>query len=690
MILLRHGQASKGALHLTTHHMIFRDESTGREMWICYPIIADVELRLSSHLLTQSSSLVRIRCRDFIYIAFGVNDEQICQDIFDSIMKLTCVPSIERLYAFLYKPGSLERQINSWNIYNPIKEFERQGVDSQWRYTKLNRDYSWSPTYPATLMIPETISDNVLNYAVKFRSKGRLPVLTYFHKFNCCTITRCSQPMVGLKQSRSIQDERLINSIFATTQPVHAEGEIGTIVGSHQSNLVVDARPTTNAMAQTALGAGTENMDYYKGASKVYLGIENIHVMRDSLAKVVESLRNSDLSPMAPNQDLLHRSQWLKHLSVVLEGAVLIARHVHYQFSHVVIHCSDGWDRTSQLSSLAQLFLDPYYRTIEGFMVLIEKDWLSFGHRFAERSGFLSSEKHFVQFNEVNQAQHVFNTVSNKLVKQSHVKYTSPVFHQFVDCVYQIMRQSPALFEFNERFLRRLFYHTYSCQYGTFLYNNEKDRVDNKIHTKTRSVWDYFLVRKKEFSNEKYDPKIISQSEIFLPDPKNVQWWPELYGRSDDEMNGNFRASVTKSDSMGSSLYQKSQTGSPAQRPAHSKKLAPSSLELDSVDLDPEMSRTQLTETHQVKVESELSNEKAIKTEIKMASETESNEPSCTSEDMEKKALKNFETEGYDPLGASASNVTRRFDSMALDDTAVNEHRAFGRMGQGPRRKARG
>jgi hypothetical protein len=46
----------------------------------------------------------------------------------------------------------------------------------------------------------------------------------------------------------------------------------------------------------------------------------------------------------------------------------------------VVTHCSDGWDRTSQIVALAELLLDPFYRSIRGFEILLEKDWLSFGH----------------------------------------------------------------------------------------------------------------------------------------------------------------------------------------------------------------------------------------------------------------------------------------------------------------------
>jgi len=46
---------------------------------------------------------------------------------------------------------------------------------------------------------------------------------------------------------------------------------------------------------------------------------------------------------------------------------------------------------------LAQILLDPYFRTIEGFEVLVMKDWVYFGHPFEERMGhgkyFFNSSK---------------------------------------------------------------------------------------------------------------------------------------------------------------------------------------------------------------------------------------------------------------------------------------------------------
>ena len=46
-----------------------------------------------------------------------------------------------------------------------------------------------------------------------------------------------------------------------------------------------------------------------------------------------------------------------------------MAEVIEKQKSSVLVHCSDGWDRTAQLTALAMLMLDPHYRTIRGFEV---------------------------------------------------------------------------------------------------------------------------------------------------------------------------------------------------------------------------------------------------------------------------------------------------------------------------------
>ena len=121
------------------------------------------------------------------------------------------------------------------------------------------------------------------------------------------------------------------------------------------------------------------------------------------------------------------------------------------------------------------------------------------------------------------------------------VNELSPVFHQFLDCVYQLQYQHPTRFEFSERFLRRLLYHLYSCQYGTFLFDSEKERIEARAKERTRSVWDYFLCRKQEFMNPKYDPEIDDavrgKERMIFPRKGEARWWAEVFGRTDDEMN---------------------------------------------------------------------------------------------------------------------------------------------------------
>lgn len=42
---------------------------------------------------------------------------------------------------------------------------------------------------------------------------------------------------------------------------------------------------------------------------------------------------------------------WLKHIKCILAGAVRIVDKVENHKTSVLVHCSDGWDRTAQVNS---------------------------------------------------------------------------------------------------------------------------------------------------------------------------------------------------------------------------------------------------------------------------------------------------------------------------------------------------
>lgn len=66
----------------------------------------------------------------------------------------------------------------------------------------------------------------------------------------------------------------------------------------------------------------------------------------------------------------LESTKWLQHLSLLLKAALLVVNAVDRDHRPVLVHCSDGWDRTPQIVALSKLLLDPYYRTIEVSLVI--------------------------------------------------------------------------------------------------------------------------------------------------------------------------------------------------------------------------------------------------------------------------------------------------------------------------------
>lgn len=69
-------------------------------------------------------------------------------------------------------------------------------------------------TYPRYLYVPASATTTTLIGSSRFRSKGRLPVLSFLYK-NKASISRCSQPLSGFS-ARCVEDEKMLNNILRT------------------------------------------------------------------------------------------------------------------------------------------------------------------------------------------------------------------------------------------------------------------------------------------------------------------------------------------------------------------------------------------------------------------------------------------------------------------------------------------
>ncbi|CAN1318951.1 Phosphatidylinositol-3-phosphatase myotubularin-1 [Linum perenne] len=374
--------------------------------------------------------------------------------------------------------------------------------------------FGFRPRTKQCLGLKLNFSDEEVIQASTFRARGRLPVISWCHPVTGAVLARSSQPLVGLMMNlRSNADEKLVAALCN-----HSGGARG-----RRKLYIADARPRKNALANGAMGGGSESSSNYFQSEVVFLGIDNIHAMRESLSRLRDYLdthgtTSSDgmssflrhggwtwgggnLSSMSASVSAFGDSGWLTHVQSVLTGAAWIAGHVALESASVLVHCSDGWDRTTQLVALANLLLDPYYRSFSGFQALIEKDWLAFGHPFADRNGIPTvSGSSKMPFELTRQASvgsfppsHGHQSVgSTPAPSASHAQNNcSPIFSQWVDCVSQLLRIYPFAFEFSSAFLVDLLDCMMSCRFGNFFCNSERERQQIGVAEACGCMWAY-------------------------------------------------------------------------------------------------------------------------------------------------------------------------------------------------------
>lgn len=143
---------------------------------------------------------------------------------------------IQSLYCFHYNSIDIPDKSIGWDYFRISNEFNRMQVpNNEWSSCSLNLDYELCGTYPSRIYVPSNVNSAVLIGSSRFRSKGRLPVLSYLHH-NKASICRCSQPLAGFK-ARSLEDEQLFEAI-RKTNPLS------------ECMYVVDTRPKVNTRYQ--------------------------------------------------------------------------------------------------------------------------------------------------------------------------------------------------------------------------------------------------------------------------------------------------------------------------------------------------------------------------------------------------------------------------------------------------------
>ena len=438
--------------------------------------------------------------RNLRFIIYNKNNVKFYGDLTEAIFPKDPKQLFTYSFDYLRYLFHFRNFYNGWDVYDIEKEYQRQGINKedqslQIRYTYINENFELCQTYPPILVVPVKSTDTILKEAADHRTKNRLPVLTYYYNKHGCTssLWRSSQSKAGVTNKKSEGDVKHMENIIALNQKIY----------------IYDARPYFNALANRAKGGGYENVEHYTNAILDFCKIDNIHVARKSLENVYSLSLSKDLKINDKIWSNLDSSNWFVFIQKVMKYSLEIATKLSENKS-VLIHCSDGWDRTAQLSATSQLLIDPYYRTIKGFAVLIEKDWLSFGHQFGLRNGIYLTEQKEDQ--------------------------RSPIFLQFLDCVHQVLNQFPQCFEFNNELILFLAVSSTTNQYGTFMFNNENERRFYDANIKTTSVWSDVFMNIDKYRNPFYDPENIT--EFIQPNYATYSFvfWAEFFAMNSSSM----------------------------------------------------------------------------------------------------------------------------------------------------------
>ncbi|XP_076683538.1 myotubularin-related protein 10-B isoform X3 [Andrena cerasifolii] len=378
----------------------------------------------------------------------------------------------EAYYSSLDKAVRLFRDISDWH-----SELERTMSNEKfrkfWRLSTVNVDFKLCRSLSRYIIVPTCITDSQLMDAAKHFQGNRPPIWSWSSVHGAALVKMSElSPLVTNRMQENIMFENVRKSHPQKMAPIVLE-----------LNKDVSVKLIAVAFSKFATLCSPENIRQF------WLQDNNFY-------------------------SLVEGTKWLKYVSYCLQKAVEACEHLHLGFS--VILQGAGTDTCCIVSSLVQLLLDPYFRTVTGFQSLLQKEWVAGGHPFCDRLGHIA--------------------------KRSSEKQ-SPLFLLYLDCVWQLSQQFPGDFEFTETYLTTLWDAAHVSIFDTFIFNCEKDRVAAATEpTKPlilRSVWDWREQFSEQdillFYNPLYSPREVGGRDKSIIKPlyslPSLELWAQCYFR---------------------------------------------------------------------------------------------------------------------------------------------------------------
>lgn len=236
---------------------------------------------------------------------------------------------------------------SSWESPVIGDEFERLQVDTQhWSLSTFNSDYSLCETYPSQLILPSKFSRDQILQISNGHDDFRLPVLVWRSPKNF--ILTCS----NLNNEQTKLNSEYFDAIIDTLP----EKSILQYIFLNQDTKVANS-------LQLGQKVGQSRPVFFPN---LFPNIDLINAQIQLFDYIVEH-RPTEYSISAGLLEL----PWFGYVSKTMEVITQLGEEAsELNFSFLLIGDS-RYNHTPVISSLLQLVLDPYYRTFEGFYVIL-------------------------------------------------------------------------------------------------------------------------------------------------------------------------------------------------------------------------------------------------------------------------------------------------------------------------------